>query len=131
MGVDAREHALDLLLGAAATGQPLGARFMALTYLGKIPDPRALDGLEGLTANTEDRNLRTAALNALAASGDGARASAAALRLVSDPDPSFAVAAVRAAARVGGAEARARFQEALPHESRVFVRLAIQRAVGS
>ncbi len=123
--------ALDLLLAAAAPGQPFGTIYTAMNYLGKIHDPRALDDLERLTANSEDRNLRTAALNTLAASGDSARATTLALRLVSDPDPLFAVAAVRAAARVGGADAKAQLKQVLPHESRVFVRLAIQRATGS
>jgi hypothetical protein len=32
---------------------------------------------------------------------------------------------------VGGADAKAKLKQVLPRESRVFVRLAIQRAVGS
>ena len=52
---------------------------------------------------SEDRNLRTAALDALAATGDSARASQVALRLVADPDPLFAQSAVADAAKVGGA----------------------------
>jgi HEAT repeat protein len=122
-------EALDLLIAASAPGQPLGIRFTALTFLARIHDPRALDALEALTASSEDRNLRTAGLNTLVASGDSARAALVALRLVADPDPLFAVAAVRAAARAGGVAARAQLQQALPHESRVFVRQAIRQAL--
>ncbi|MFN8647937.1 MAG: M1 family aminopeptidase [Gemmatimonadales bacterium] len=119
--------ALDLLLGAIAPGQPFGTRFTALGFLRRLDDGRARDALEALTAPSEDRNLRTAGLNALVASGDSARATRVALRLVADPDPLFAVAAVRAAARAGGAAAKAELRAALARESRVFVRQAIER----
>ncbi|MFN8652582.1 MAG: M1 family aminopeptidase [Gemmatimonadales bacterium] len=122
--------ALDLLLEAAGPDQPLGLRFTALTYLGTIHEPRALDGIERLTASSENRNLRMAALNTLAASGDSARAAAVALRLASDPDPLFAVSAVRVAGRVGGPAAKAQLKAALPKETRVFVRQAIQKVAG-
>jgi aminopeptidase N len=130
LGVIARAkgaEALDLLVGAAAPDQPLGLRFTAAGYLRTIHDPRALDALERLTASSEDRNIRTSGLGALAGV-DSARATAVALRLIADPDPLFASAAVRIAARVGGAAARARLQQALAQEKRVSVRLAIQQA---
>ncbi|HWA58374.1 MAG TPA: M1 family aminopeptidase [Gemmatimonadales bacterium] len=122
--------ALDLLLDASNPDHPLGTRFTALTCLSRLHGARAFDGIERLTANTENRNLRIAALNALAASGDSTRAAAVALRLVSDPDPLFAVAAVRVAGRVGGEAAKARLKRALPKETRVFVRQAITRVTG-
>ncbi|HTS90083.1 MAG TPA: M1 family aminopeptidase [Gemmatimonadales bacterium] len=121
--------ALDLLLGAVGPSQPLSMRFTAVRYLGRLRDPRALDALEGLTASSEDRNLRAAGLNALLSTGDSARAASVALRLIGDPDPLFATAAVRVAARAGGASARASLEAALPRESRVFVRAAIDRAL--
>ena len=73
--------------------------------------------------------LRTAALDALAASGDSARATRLALRLIADPDPLFARAAVVDAGKVGGAQARAALAAALPKETRVFVRIAMQDAL--
>ena len=100
-----------------------------MPFLRRIHDPKALDALERLTANTEDRNIRTSGLQALAASGDSARAAAVALRLIADPDPLFASAAVRTAGRVGGAAARAKLQQELATEKRVFVRLAIQQVL--
>jgi len=120
--------ALDLLVAAAGPDQPFGTRLTAVRFLRGSHDPRALDALERLTANTEDRNVRISGLEALAAS-DRARAAAAALRLIVDPDPLFASAAVRVAARVGGAAARTRLQQALAREGRVSVRLAIQQAL--
>ncbi len=121
--------ALDVLVAASAPDQPLQLRFTAAAFLRRIHDPKALDALERLTANTEDRNIRTSGLQALAASGDSARAAAVALRLIADPDPLFASAAVRTAGRVGGAAARAALTQALAKESRVFVRLAIQQVL--
>ena len=133
LGVIARAQgpeALDVLVATTGPDQPITTRFTAAGFLMRLHDPRALDALERLTANTEDRNLRTAGLQMLAQSGDSARATAVALRLIADPDPLFAQAAVRTAARVGGAAARARLQQALAQEKRVFVRIAIQRALG-
>jgi HEAT repeat protein len=121
--------ALDLLVAASGPDQPLALRFTAVPFLRRIHDPKALDALERLTANTEDRNIRTSGLQALAASGDSARAAAVALRLIADPDPLFASAAVRTGARVGGAAARAQLTQALAKETRVLVRLAIQQVL--
>ena len=72
-----------------------------------------------MTATTEDRDLRTTALNALAATGDSARASALALHLIGDYDPLFAAAAVRVLARTGGDAGKAQLREAMAHEPRV------------
>jgi HEAT repeat protein len=124
------EDALDLLLGAAVD-QPLGIRLTAFHFLGQLRDPRALDLLERMTANTEDRAVRTQALNAIAASGDSARATALALRLIGDYDPLFASAAVRVGGRVGGADGRARLAQALRAERRVYVRLAMQQVLAA
>ena len=122
-------ESLDQLVQAAQPGEPLGMRLTAISLLGQSHDPKAKDALERITVPSEDRFLRTAALDALAATGDSARASQVALRLVADPDPLFAQSAVRDAAKVGGASARAALNAALPKESRVFVRLAIQNAL--
>ena len=122
-------ESVDFLVKASQPGEPLGIRFTAVNYLGNSRDPKAEDALERLTAPSEDRNLRTFALDQLAATGDSARASRVALGLVADPDPLFAQAAVRDAAKVGGASARAALSAALPKESRVFVRLAIRNAL--
>ncbi|MEP6745951.1 MAG: HEAT repeat domain-containing protein, partial [Gemmatimonadota bacterium] len=94
-----------------------------------IPDPRALDALERMTATNETRDLRGTALQLLARAGNPARATAVALRAVGDYDPLFAVQAVRTAAQVGGAGARAKLAEALRTETRVTVRAAIQEAL--
>ena len=67
------KDALDVLLGAAVD-QPLGIRFTAFQFLGQLRDPRALDVLERMTATTEDRNVRTQALNALSPRAATARA---------------------------------------------------------
>jgi aminopeptidase N len=121
--------ALDLLVAASRTGQPFNMRATAAQFLGRIRDSRAEDALELMTATTEDRNLRTIALNALAATGDSARASALSLRLIGDYDPLFAAAAVRVLARTGGDAGKAQLREAMAHEPRVFVRLAMQQAL--
>jgi HEAT repeat protein len=121
--------ALDLLVRAAGTDQPEGIRFTAVNYLQRFRDAKALDVLERLTAPSEERSLRTTALDALAASGDSVRATRVALKLIADPDPLFARAAVADAGKVGGATARAALTAALPKETRVFVRIAIQEAL--
>ncbi|MGH7524459.1 MAG: HEAT repeat domain-containing protein, partial [Gemmatimonadales bacterium] len=104
-------------------------RATAARLLGTMHDALAEDALERLTATVEDRNLRITALNSLAATGDSARASAVSKRLIGDYDPLFAAAAVRVLARIGGDAGKAALREAMPHESRVFVRLAMQQAL--
>jgi aminopeptidase N len=124
------KDALDLLLGAAVD-QPLGTRLTAFHFLGQLRDPRALEVLERMTASTEDRNVRTQALSAIAASGDSARATALALRMIGDYDPLFAAAAVRVVGRVGGAAGQAKLAQAMRTERRVSVRLAMQQALAA
>jgi aminopeptidase N len=123
--------ALDLLTNAVAPGQPFQLRLNALPFLARIHDPKALAAIEQLTDASEDRNVRTSALQALLSSGDSARASTVALRLINDPDPLFAMSAVQVAAHTGGSVARARLTQALARESRVHVRLAIQQALSA
>ena len=122
-------EALDMLIAASATGQSLNMRANAASLLGRIRDTRSEDALEAMTATTEDRNLRTGALNALAATGDSVRASAVARRLIGDYDPLFAAAAVRVLARTGGEAGKTQLREAMAHETRVYVRLAMQQAL--
>ena len=69
------------------------------------------------------------ALNALAASGDSARATAVALRAIGDPDPLFAAAAAGLVGRVGGTAGKATLAEALKKETRVTVRAAMTRVL--
>ena len=123
--------ALPELLRAAGPDHTLAQRQFAAIYLGKIDAPEAKNALERLTAAEEDRALRTTALGALAASGDSVRATTVALRLIGDYDPLLAVAAVRTVAQVGGEAGKARLRAALPTESRVIVKAAMQRAAGS
>jgi aminopeptidase N len=120
--------ALDLYVAASGTDQSLGMRGLAASLMGRVRDPRSADALERLTAVSEDRGLRTGALDALAAS-DSARATALALRLVGDGDPLFASSAVRVVGRVGGEAGRARLREALAPERRVLVRLAMAQVL--
>lgn len=121
--------ALPLLLEAVGPENLAGIRSTAAEALAQIHDPRALDALERLTATNETRDLRTTALQLLAATGDNARAASVALRAVGDYDPLFAVQAVRVAMRTGGADARAKLTAALRTERRVTVRAAIQGAL--
>ena len=121
--------ALDLLVAASRSGQSLGMRATAAQLLGRIRNARAEDALEAMTAASEDRNIRITALNALAATGDSARASALSRHLIDDYDPLFAAQAVRVLARTGGEAGKAQLREAMAHESRVFVRLAMQQAL--
>ena len=121
--------ALDLAIAASGSDQTLSMRATAARGLSTMHDARAEDALERMTATTEDRNLRITALNALAATGDSARASALSRRLIGDYDPLFAAAAVRVLARIGGDAGKAVLRAAMTHESRVFVRLAMQQAL--
>jgi len=117
------------LLAAARPGQPLVLRFHAGLDLAKIHTPEAAAALEAMTATSEDRNLRDAALNFLAQQGDTARVVALATRYLDDPDALFASSAVGILARVGGANARALLLERYGRETRVLVKAAIGRVV--
>ena len=81
-----------------------------------------------MTDPKEDRILRTSALQALAASGDSARALTVALRGVGDYDPLYAVAAVGVVGQIGGPSGKDKLQAALKTETRVTVRAAMVRA---
>jgi len=124
-------NALDLLTAAAGPDQPFVTRLVAAQLLGERRDPGAKPPLERLTAATEDRNLRTAGLEGLVATGDSARATAVALSYIGDSDPLFAAAAVRVVGRVGGATGKAKLEEARKQETRVLVRAAIDQALTS
>jgi aminopeptidase N len=119
--------AFPMLVEATGAGRPFGIRLTAAQLLGERRERRAGDALERMTAVAEDRAVRTTGLNALAATGDSARATAVALRAVGDYDPLFAVAAVDVVGRVGGAAGKALLLEALKKETRITVRQAIQR----
>jgi aminopeptidase N len=121
--------ALPLLVEATASGQPFGLRLAATRHLSKLRNPQAEDALEQLTVPDEDRNMRITGLTALAATGDSVRARTVAVRAIGDADPLFAAAAVRTVARIGGDAGVAALREALKHETRVTVRLAISRAL--
>lgn len=123
------KDALPMLLTAVGPDQIANLRFTAMGFLAHIRDPKAEDALERTTATTEDRNIRQVALQALAATGDSARATAVALRLIGDYDPLFAVTAVQVAGDVGGDAGKAKLKEALKKETRVFVRAAMERAL--
>jgi hypothetical protein len=84
-----------------------------------------------MTAPAEPRAVRTSALAALVDRADSARAAAVAAKYVADPDPIFAVAAVRTLARSGGDKARATFDEAMKRETRVTVLAALRHALGA
>jgi aminopeptidase N len=122
--------AIDLVIAASGSDRTLAMRSAAARLLGRMHDSRAEDALERLTATVEERGLRTTALTMLAATGDTVRASAVARRLIDDYDPLFAAAAVRVLAQIGGEAGKAALREAMAHETRVYVRLAMQQAVG-
>jgi HEAT repeat protein len=133
LGVLAREaggDALPDLVAACAPGHALGLRFVALEALRQVGgpvEPRA-DALERLTVASEPRELRSAALDALAAL-DATRAASVAERALRDGDALFAVKAVQVLARVGGAASRERLETAEKVEPRARVRAAIADAL--
>jgi aminopeptidase N len=123
------KDALPALLAAVAPAQIANMRFTAMQFLAHIRAPQSEDALEKTTATTEDRNIRQVALQALAATGDSARATAVALRLIPDYDPLFAVTAVQVVGDVGGDAGKAKLRDAMKKETRVFVRAAMRRAL--
>ena len=123
--------ALPLLVAAAGPDRTANMRFTAMQFLGHLRDPRSEDALERNTATVEDRNIRQVALNALAETGDSARATSVALGLIGDYDPLFAVSAVRVAGQMGGEAGKAKLREALKKETRVFVRVAMEQALAA
>src|SRR5207245_11531231 len=127
------KDAVAMLVDATGSDQPRPIRQTAANLLGgggaANRDPRGEDALERLTAPVEDRGIRMTALNALAASGDSARATAVALRAMGDPDPLFAAAAAGLVGRVGGTAGKPTLAEALKKETRVTVRAAMTRVL--
>lgn len=117
--------AVPLLVAATRPGLPLGLRFTAAVVLSQTHASEAATALEGLTAPSEDRNLRTSALNLMAQQGDTARAMSIAVRYLDDPDPLVTEFAVRLIGRIGGPAGRERLQARLATERRVRVRAAI------
>jgi len=121
--------ALPTLLEAVSPDRTANMRFTAMNFLAHIRDPQSEDALERTTATVEDRNIRQVALQSLAATGDSARATALALRLIGDYDPLFAVTAVQVVGQVGGEAGKAKLRDAMKKETRVFVRLAMKNAL--
>jgi HEAT repeat protein len=120
--------ALPILLQASGGDQVADVRITAARGLATIHDPQAVAALVRMTIPSETRDLRQLALRMLA-TNDPARATQVALAAVGDYDPLFAVSAVQTAARVGGPAAKAQLTAALPKETRVTVRSAIQGAL--
>ena len=117
--------ALPELLAAARPGQPFVLRYRACDGLARIHSPEAAAAVEAMTAPSEARSLRSAALNLLA-QADTARGAALATRFLDDPDPLFAESAANVLGRVGGSAGRARLEAQLAAEKRVHVRAAIE-----
>jgi len=121
---EAPDEAFPLVLEATKPGNSLVLRFTAARLLAGVRDPRAADALTSLTDPREPRDLRVLALRALGHI-DNQRAASACVRALADPDPLFAVAAVRELAEIGGADGRDRLAAAGKTETRVTVRSAI------
>ncbi len=118
----------ELLVARTAPGWPLGLRRSAAYQIRNEPDPRVVQALIALTDPSEPRNLRQAALNFLAGRSDKAPAIETATKYLTDPDPLFAVSAVRTLARIGGQPGKATLQQRLTVEHRVTVTDAIRQA---
>jgi len=123
------KDALPLLLAAVGPEQTANRRFTAMNFLAHIRDPQSEDALERTTATVEDRFIRQSALQSLATTGDSARATALALKLIPDYDPLFAVTAVQVVGQVGGDAGKARLRDAMKKETRVFVKAAMEKAL--
>jgi aminopeptidase N len=120
-----------LLVDRIAHGGSASVRLAAAERLLRKPDAAGLDALESMTAEKETRATRTTALNILARFPDKSRAIAVATKYLSDGDPLFAVASVQTLGRVGGAEGRTTLQHDAGTESRVTVKAAIAKVVGT
>ena len=119
-----------LLVDRVTLGGSLGVRLIAASRLVRKPDDAGLAALEALTAESEPRDVRTAALGMLSAFPDKTRAVAVATRSLSDGDPLFAASAARRLARIGGDAGKATLRQALTRETRVTVREAMRQALG-
>ncbi|MGH7590148.1 MAG: HEAT repeat domain-containing protein, partial [Gemmatimonadales bacterium] len=123
------KDALPLLVAASGPDNTAGMRYTAARQLGRLGGTAAEDALVKLTASVETRSLRGLALNALAATGDSARATSEALSHLGDYDPLFAVQAVYTAGRMGGVAGKAKLAEWRKTERRVTVNAAIDRVL--
>jgi aminopeptidase N len=122
--------AMPLLVEATKPGNPLVERGTAGAMLAQLHTPEAFDALARLTDPSEVRELRGVGLRGLFATGDTARAIAVATKALTDYDPLFSEAAVRALGRLGTPAARAALEAQLKTETRVSVKAAIERALG-
>jgi len=122
--------ALSTVIEASGPAHTLAVRGTAASLLPRMHTPAAEDALERLTDPMEVRELRMAALRGLFASADTARAIAVATRGLTDYDPLYAGAAVRALGQLGTPEAKAALRTALRTETRVHVKAAIEQALG-
>jgi aminopeptidase N len=118
-----------LLLDLIAHGGSAGVRTAAAARLNRKQDDAGAAALEAMTRTEEPRNIRQFALGQLAGRTDKSRAIAVATRYLNDGDPLFAVSAVNQLAAVGGAPGRVILQQALTHETRVTVRVALNDAL--
>ena len=112
-------------LAAVREGNPLGLRLAAGDGLVRFHTPEAMAALQALTSPKEVRNVRVAALRQMALQGDTTQVVALATRYLDDPDALFAIEAVRALARLGGAPAHALLLDRYGKEPRAAVRGAI------
>jgi HEAT repeat protein len=119
----------DLLLTRTTPAWPQGLRQASASRIRNQPDPRVVAALTALTDPSEPRNLRQAGLNFLAGRSNKAPAVATATKYLNDPDPLFAVSAVRTLARVGGPDGKATLQQRLTVEHRVTVAAVIREAL--
>jgi HEAT repeat protein len=102
-------------------------RSRAVSAMGLLKDPAAVERLKGLAADAElEESQRSAALLALAhRAGEGALPQLA--PLLDDPNPRLRDSAARAVARVGTPDARKSLEGRLEKESDPGVREAIQQ----
>ena len=109
---NAGSDAVPVLLPLLEDGDPLVKR-VALQSLGKIADPAALPAVERLASPGQPREIRKAAIVALA--GFGERASVSLLRqAAADEDVGLRLSALAALRDLPGGEADAAFGEILP-----------------
>ena len=120
-----------LLVERTRAGGDWQVRLIAASRLVTHPDSAGTDALEAMTAPAESRQLRQFALERLGRLPDKSRAVAVATRYLGDGDPLFAVSAVELLGQAGGAPGRAALRTAREHETRVTVRAAMDRALGS
>jgi hypothetical protein len=118
-----------LLVAQITHGGSNNVRTAAAARLLRKPDEPGRSALEGMTAASEPRNVRTFALGLLAKWPNTETASRIATRGLTDGDPLFASYAAATLGRIGGAPGRSVLEQALKLESRVTVRAAIANAL--